>query len=150
VTHKTQLGNPGFWNVMPCYSVNGYKHFKVLWNFGIELPSKQVLHHRKMDSLTTSLQNLRMCRSTWQSKQKHCFITATITITFTVSDILQIMQWPRGIYHTKIVKIHVGTMKKLKWSSRCKCSRTPLIQINSDGKPSRYAERPENWIFLWK
>jgi hypothetical protein len=27
------------------------------------------------------------------------------------------------------------------------CSRTPLIGIDWDGKPSGYAENPENWIF---
>ena len=29
-------------------------------------------------------------------------------------------------------------------------SRTPLIQINWDGKPSGYAGNPVNWIFLLK
>jgi hypothetical protein len=28
--------------------------------------------------------------------------------------------------------------------------RTPLIRINWDGKPSEYAENPENWLFLLK
>ena len=28
--------------------------------------------------------------------------------------------------------------------------RTPLIRINWDGEPSGYAEKPDNWIFLWK
>jgi len=27
-------------------------------------------------------------------------------------------------------------------------SRTPLIRINWDSKPSRYAETPDNWVFL--
>jgi hypothetical protein len=29
-------------------------------------------------------------------------------------------------------------------------SRTPLIQVNCDGKSSGYAENLDNWIFLWK
>jgi hypothetical protein len=27
-------------------------------------------------------------------------------------------------------------------------SRTPTIRINWDSDPSRYAENPDNWIFL--
>jgi len=30
MTHKSHLVNPGFWNVMPCYSANGSQHLKVL------------------------------------------------------------------------------------------------------------------------
>jgi hypothetical protein len=29
-------------------------------------------------------------------------------------------------------------------------SRTSLIQIKWDSEPSRYAETPDNWIFLWR
>jgi len=29
-------------------------------------------------------------------------------------------------------------------------SRTPLISNNWDDETSRYAENPDNWIFLWK
>jgi hypothetical protein len=29
-----------------------------------------------------------------------------------------------------------------------KYGKTPLIGINSDGEPSRYAECPDNWIFF--
>jgi len=29
-------------------------------------------------------------------------------------------------------------------------SRTTLIRINWDDKPSGYADNPHNWIFLWK
>jgi len=29
-------------------------------------------------------------------------------------------------------------------------SRTPLIRVNWDCGPSRYAENPDNWIFLGK
>jgi hypothetical protein len=29
-------------------------------------------------------------------------------------------------------------------------SRTPLIRINWEVKPSEYAECPESWVFLWK
>jgi len=28
--------------------------------------------------------------------------------------------------------------------------RPPFIRINWDAEPSRYAENPDNWIFLWK
>jgi len=31
-----------------------------------------------------------------------------------------------------------------------KYSRTPLIGINWNFEPSRYAENTDNWIFLWK
>jgi len=31
-----------------------------------------------------------------------------------------------------------------------KYSRTPIIRIDWDGEPSRYAENPDNWIFLCK
>jgi len=31
-----------------------------------------------------------------------------------------------------------------------KYSKTPFICFNWDSEPSRYAENPDNWLFLWK
>jgi len=35
---------------------------------------------------------------------------------------------------------------KLGW---VKYGRTPFVRINWDGKPSGYAENPDNWIFFF-
>ena len=39
---------------------------------------------------------------------------------------------------------------KIIFAETVKYSRTELIRINWDGKPSGYAENTDNWIFLWK